>query len=181
SVPPNAPDTFHTFDQFDATNNFYGGQLGARAAFDNGRLYVNATGKVALGATVETVGIHGGTLTNALSSSGTLVAYPGAYFSQPTNIGTQSRSQFAVVPEVDLNFGVRVSPWASFIVGYSFLYVSSVARPGDQLDRVINPTQAPAITGIAPGSLVGMARPMQVMRDTDFWVQGLNFGLELRY
>ncbi len=174
SVAPNPPDFFHTFDRFNANNNFYGGQLGLRASYDNTRLFLNATGKVALGATVEQLSVNGGTFSSFGSA-------PGAYLAQPTNMGTMSQSQFAVVPELNLNFGVRLTPWASVVVGYSFLYVSSVARTGDQIDRVINPSQAPAITGNFAGSLSGPARPALNIRDTDFWAQGLNFGLQFRW
>ncbi len=177
NVAPNPPDFFHTFDRFNANNNFYGGQLGLRASYDNTRLFFNAAGKVALGSTVERVSVNGGTFTN----DGGFASAPGAYLAQPTNIGTQNHSQFAVVPEVNLNFGVRLSPWASIVVGYSFLYVSSVARPGDQIDRVINPAQAPAISGNFSGNFTGPARPVLNVQSTDFWAQGLNFGLEFRY
>ncbi len=173
-VPPGPVDLFHTFDRFNANNNFYGGQLGLRASYDNSRLFFNAAGKIALGATVENVFVNGGTFTSFGSA-------PGAYLTQPTNMGNFNQTQFAVVPEVNLNFGIHLSPWASIVVGYSFLYISSVARPGDQIDRVINPTQAPAITGTFPGSLTGPARPALTIHDTDFWAQGLNFGLELRW
>ncbi|MBI3862836.1 MAG: BBP7 family outer membrane beta-barrel protein [Planctomycetia bacterium] len=174
NVPPNLPDFFSTFDRFSAQNNFYGGQIGARATYENPYLFFNGTAKLAIGSTIENV-----TASGALFSSGG--SAPGAYLTQPTNLGSVSQSQFALVPGVDLNFGVRLSPWASVIVGYSFLYVSSVARPGDQIDRVINPSQAPGMTGVFPGSLSGPARPTLVVHDTDFWVQGLTFSLELRY
>jgi hypothetical protein len=177
SVAPNPPDFFHTFDRFNANNNFYGGQLGLRASYSNTRLYFSATGKLALGGTVEHLFVNGGTITNA----GGFATAPGAYLTQPTNMGTASLGQFAVVPEVNLNFGVRLNPWASIEVGYSFLYLSAVARPGDQIDRVINPTQAAAITGMFPGSLSGPARPALNIHSSDFWAQGLNFGFVLRY
>jgi flagellar motor protein MotB len=83
-------------------------------------------GKVALGSTIEQLSVNGGTFSSYGSA-------PGAYLAQPTNMGLFSRSQFAVVPELNLNFGVRLNPWTSIVVGYSFLYVSSVARPGDQI------------------------------------------------
>ena len=54
------------------------------------------------------------------------------------------------------------------------------ARPGQQIDRVINPTQAPAIDSSAAG-LTGPARPSLAVRDSDFWAQGVNFSLELRF
>lgn len=181
NVPPNVADVFRTFDEFDTRNNFYGGQIGARASFENNQIILNMTGKIAFGTMQERVIVNGATLTNSFSSDGSVLEFPGAYFSQPTNIGSRSVNQFAVIPEVNLNFGIKLSPWASVIVGYSFLYVSSVARPGDQIDRVINPTQAPAIGGIPGGALVGPARPALIVHDTDLWLQGLNLALELRF
>src|SRR5262249_52427039 len=77
--------------------------------------------------------------------------------------------------------GIRMTPWASFIVGYSFLYVSSVARPGDQIDPVINPNTSPAIGGNFSGIPSSPPHPALNIRDTDFWAQGLTFALEFRY
>jgi hypothetical protein len=177
-LPPVGPDMFHTFDRFTTNNNFYGGQFGARVRYDTPRLFMNAMGKLSLGGTVETVGVNGGTFTN---SGGGFSSGPGGYLTQASNIGSQTRGQFAVVPEVNLNFGVRMTPWASLVVGYSFLYISSVARPGDQIDRVINPNQSPAIGGNFSGIPSSPAHPVLNVRDTDFWAQGLNFSLDLRY
>lgn len=177
NVPPNVPFDFQTFDRINARNNFYGAQIGGRVSLENDRLFLNATGKLALGGTVESVGVNGGTFT----SDAWGYTFPGGYLAQPSNIGSQRHSHFAVAPEVGLNVGVRFTPWASLIMGYSFLYVSSVARPGDQIDRVINPTQSYAISGGKTGGLVGPARPELMIHDTDFWVQGLNFGLEFRF
>lgn len=177
NVFPNPPAFFHTYDSFDTNNNFYGAQLGGRATFNNGRLLFNATGKVAIGDMVERTSISGATLTNV---GGGYFWGPGSYLSQPTNIGSRSINRFAVIPEVNLNMGIQLTPWARFLMGYSFLYVSSVARPGDQIDRVINPTQAPAITG-NPAALVGPARPSASIHDSSFWAQGLNFGLEFHF
>ena len=174
-------DVFQTFDHFQTTNNFYGGQLGARASFENSRLFVNATGKVALGGTQEYVRVNGGTFTNDFNGVGPVVSYPGGYFAQQSNLGNQSSTMFSVVPEANLNVGIRLSPWATFVVGYTFIYVSSVARPGDQIDRVINPSQAVAINSNPASGLVGAARPALSVQNTDFWVQGVNFSLELRY
>ena len=177
NVDPNPPGFFHTFDQFNATNHFYGGQLGVRASYDRSRFFMNATSKLAMGSMFENVGVNGGTFTNI----GGYASAPGAYLSQPTSIGSSTRNQFAVVPELNLNVGFRLRPWASVIVGYSFLYLSSVARPGDQIDNVVNPSQASAISNQFPANLSGTARPDLTVHNTDFWAQGLNFALELRF
>jgi hypothetical protein len=44
---------------------------------------------------------------------------------------------------------------------------------------VVNVTQFPIQSGNGP--LMGAARPAFNFNETDFWAQGLNFGLELRY
>jgi hypothetical protein len=70
------------------------------------------------------------------------------------------------------------SHWKLY-AGYSFLWVSTVARAGDQIDPVVNVTQVRIKT--PPGPLVGPARPAFNFNGTDFWAQGLTFGLELKY
>ena len=177
NVPPNPPAFFQTYDEFTVANNFYGGQLGVRASYDAARFFFNTSGKLAIGSTFETVSVYGGTATNA----GGYATAPGAYLSQPSNLGTATRNQFAVVPEMNLNMGFRLRPWASLIVGYSFLYISSVARPGEQASHVINPSQSSAISNYFPANPSGPALPGLNIRNTDFWAQGLNFALEFRF
>jgi hypothetical protein len=63
-------------------------------------------------------------------------------------------------------------------VGYSFLYWSNVLRVGDQLDRTVDTSQVATSLTVLPTS---PPRPAVKFADTDLWVQGINFGLELRY
>ena len=179
---PNVGDPFsfyNTFDEFKTNNTFYGGQVGARASYDVSHLFfMNATTKLAFGEMFENVSINGGTFTNI---GGGFSSANGAYLTNPSNIGSMTRNQFAVIPELNLNFGIRLRPWASIIVGYSFLYISSVARPGEQIDRVINSANSPAIGSNFSGSVTNPARPSLSVTNTDFWAQGLNFALEIRF
>jgi Putative beta barrel porin-7 (BBP7) len=178
NVYPNPSAFFNTFDAFNTQSNFYGAQIGGRATYDNGLLFCNATGKLALGDSLQTVGINGATITNF---NGPYQTAAGGYLSQPSNIGSQTASRFAVIPELNMNFGVYLTPWAKLTFGYSFLFISSVARPGDQIDRVINPTQSSAISNNFPATLSGVARPGIPVQSSTFWAQGLNLGVEFRY
>jgi hypothetical protein len=45
----------------------------------------------------------------------------------------------------------------------------------------INPTQVPACTGVPSTTVIGAPRPAPLFNTTDFWAQGVNFGLELRF
>lgn len=176
-VPVTAGNRIVAADEFAARNRFFGGQLGARAEYHWGCVALNLLGKLGLGSNVELVEITGGTQVTPFvgrpqSSTGGLLALP-------TNIGRRERSQFTVVPELGAEVGYRVTNNVRLFVGYSFIYWSDVVRPADQVDRGINPTQVPG--GAVAPNLVGPARPAFAYRDTDFWAQGLNFGLLLRY
>jgi hypothetical protein len=164
-------------DQFGTDNHFYGGQLGVRAEWRRGRVWVNARGTVALGGTDQHVRINGAT---ALTRpNGTTDTLPGGLLALQSNIGNYRRDEFSVVPEIGLNVGYRVSGHLRAFVGYTFLYWTQVVRPGEQLDVSLNTTQIP--TSRTFGPLAGPARPAFLFKDSDFWAQGLNFGLEFRF
>jgi len=181
NVAPQPADVFQTKDEFDATNNFYGAQLGVRARYDRGPWFANSAVKFALGAMVQSVDIDGVLETNDFNDFGPVQRFAGGYFAQPTNIGRHSRSVFAVVPEVGLNIGYRITEWVSVFAGYTFLYTNSVVRPAQQIDRNINPTQNASFEGSPPTPLVGPAQPSFKFHDSDFWAQGLNVGLVARF
>jgi hypothetical protein len=178
---PGGPVTvFNTFDVFDATNDFYGVQLGARARYELGSFLIGAAAKVAMGVMHQDVEITGGLTTNQFTVP-TVVSFPGGYFAQPTNMGSQSRNRFAVVPEASLNVGYRLTSWLSVVAGYTFLYASNVVRPGEQIDRTVNPTQSPSFGGPIPTTLVGEARPRFKFEGSDFWAHGLSLGIALQF
>ena len=94
---------------------------------------------------------------------------------QSTNSGRFTRDMFSVVPEIGVNVGYQITDNLTAYVGYNFLYWTNVARPGDQIDRTIN------ISQLSGGNLAGPARPVFTPRATDFWAQGVNFGLAFRW
>jgi hypothetical protein len=164
-------------DQFEATNRFYGGQLGGRVTASAGRWFAGLTYRVAAGATRQVVDVAGVTRQAAAPPvpSGT---FPGAVFTQPTNLGRRTECEFAAVPELNLRAGCQVAGCVRAFVGYDVLYWSRVVRPGEQIDRVLNPSQSPVF---GTGSLTGPARPAALLNATDFVAQGFSAGLELRY
>jgi hypothetical protein len=50
-----------------------------------------------------------------------------------------------------------------------------------QVNRSINPSASASFTGRPPVPLVGPAEPGSRWKDGDFWAQGLNVGLEVRF
>jgi Putative beta barrel porin-7 (BBP7) len=179
--PPQDRDIWNTSDSFDTHNNFYGTQFGARARYDKDRWFAGGALKLAVGAMVQSVDVDGSLVTNDFSTTGATQSFAGGYFALPTNIGNHSRTVFAVVPEVQLNVGFRITPAASIFAGYSFLYASSVARPGNQINRNINTTQSVAYVGDPSASLKGSAQPAFNFNSSDFWAQGLNIGFSVAF
>ena len=51
-------------------------------------------------------------------------------------------------------------------------------RPGDQIDKV-DSRQIPLLSGFDP--TVRATRPAVRFNERDFWAQGINFGLEIRF
>jgi hypothetical protein len=165
------------FDNFSTKNQFYGGQLGLDGEYRWKNFFLGGTVKLAMGVMHERVTINGGTtfLVPGLAP----IAGTGGLLALPTNIGSRTSNQFAVVPEFNVRLGYNVTEHVRIFVGYNFLYASNVVRPGDQIDPVINRSQQP--TAFGPGTLVGAARPLPLFQHTNYWAQGVNFGLEIRY
>ncbi len=176
-VPGIGGNAFITDDQFDTANHFYGGQLGARAEVRRGKLFLTATAKVALGDNHETVVING---SSTITPAGRLpVTLPGGLLALPTNIGHYNHDSFAVVPEAGLTIGYQLGEHLRVYAGYTFLYWSDVARPGEQIDVGVNAARLPVVPPfVGP---VGAARPAFTFRETDFWAQGVHVGLEYRF
>jgi Putative beta barrel porin-7 (BBP7) len=184
-------------DQFQAHNDFFGGQLGARAAYTWGNFSLSACGEVALGNMNQTVNVSGATAasitrltTPTFAIPGTPFLFPigppvtthavqqsvGGLFAQTTNIGNHSRDVLAVVPEGTLKVGYDITPRIRVSLGYSIFYMNDVVRAGEQIDRGINP-------GLLayPPVLGSPARPAFQFNTTDFWAQGLDLGLAFRF
>ncbi len=178
NVPPQPSDVFLTEDLFEATNTFFGAQLGLRARGDWGAWFASGVAKVAIGAMVQTVDIEGTLITNDFNDFGTPITYPASgWFALPTNFGRRTRSVLAVVPEAGLNVGYWITPWMSVVAGYTFLYASDVVRAPQQLNRNINP----AAFAISPTVPAPPVEPAFRFKSSDFWAQGLNVGIALRF
>ncbi|MCI0639756.1 MAG: BBP7 family outer membrane beta-barrel protein [Gemmataceae bacterium] len=166
-----------TMDTFGTTNRFYGPQLGARFNWDGGYWGAGLTAKVALGVNQQKVNIFGESL--ALTNGVVVDSNPGGILSQNTNIGHYSRNEFTLAPEIGAHLYYDVTDWLRARVGYNLLYLTSVVRPGSQIDRNIDVQQVAIDPAFTPG--LAASRPRFVFRDSDFWAHGFNFGLEVRY
>jgi hypothetical protein len=165
-------------DHFGTRNDFYGGQIGTQAEVHIGKqLFVYLVGKVALGTNHQTIDNFGSTAQNLMGSP--LVTVPGGLLAVASNSGRFSQDVFCVIPEAGLNIGFQITKNVCASIGYTFIYLSDVIRPGDQIDRVINPGLVPFSPAF--GSVNGPPRPAVSFNSTDFWAYGVSAGLSIRY
>jgi len=171
-------------DSFQVRNDFYGAMFGLITEWQRGRWNLSLSTRVSLGSTHEKVEIAG---SQTLFVPGAApVTVSGGLLARPSNIGTYTSNSFAVVPEVGFNVGYQVTPHWRVFAGYSFLYWSDMVRVGDQIDRTVNlgglPLSIqPGQTSIFTGQVIPAGdpnRPAPILKETDFWAQGINVGFQ---
>lgn len=172
--PPDVAGTqFDINDRFRSQNDFHGGELGLVAQFYRGPWSFEFLAKMGIGNHNQVVQISGNTLVSRPGADP--YNHQGGLLALPTNIGHYTRDQFVVIPEFGIELGYQIDcRWRAY-VGYNVLYWANVLRASEQVDFSVNPTQ------FSGGELVGEARPAFSFHDSDFWAQGLNFGLECRF
>jgi hypothetical protein len=160
---------FRLHDQFRTFNQFNGFDMGISYERCRGPWSIDLLAKLALGNTRQRVEIDGATVIN------TDPAEVGGLLTQTSNINVYRRDQFTILPELGARVGYQLTHNLKLKLGYTLIFWSNVARPGEQIDLGVNPELIPRSIGNNP------ARPEFVFRDTDYWVQGITFGGEFQW
>jgi hypothetical protein len=174
----NPPFKITSNESFHSTNQFYGSQIGFDAHSRYGCFDFEFMGKFAAGWVHQEVTIAGVATTQ--SGNGPVDVFPNEsiLYVQRTNAGTYSRDRFAVVPEILFKLGYQISQNVRASVGYNLLTVSSVERSGAAIDPAVNPSLT---RFIQPRQNSNVPQPVFLFGGTDFWAQGLTFGLTVTY
>lgn len=165
-------------DAISTTNHFAGLNLGTRMQWNRGRWNMSVNGKVGLGVVSQRVTIRGETVVNASAFGLGNFVFPGGVFAQASNTGTFSRERFGILPEANFKLAYTITPHLHVSVGYDALFLNSVLRPGNQIDRNVNVNQSILFGN---GSVGNPARPSVSMNDSSLWMHGISFGLGLTY
>ena len=170
------PATIGVLDQFSTLNQFYGGQVGFNTSIRRNRWYLDMTAKVALGVMHQNVDIVG---QSSLSTGNVTSRIPAGLFANSTNTGHYDNDEFGVIPEFSGKIGYTWRSWLSTTVGYNVIYINRVVRPGN----IFNPVVDPVLVPTSPSYGVGVATPVpqHVLNQSDFFLQGVTFGLNIRY
>ena len=70
------------------------------------------------------------------------------------------------------------------MLGYDVIYISDVARPGDQIDPGVNVYRSGVVQGASPpvtAPATDPGRPAYTAAQSTFWAQGLTIGVELHF
>jgi hypothetical protein len=157
-----------------ASNRFYGGQVGAQYEFRLGPVFLQATGKVALGVVDVNPNLTAFTLTSTPTTGVTLIPNQGLYVS-PSTAGRSHRTKFAVSPEANFRLGFDFNDWVRLSAGYTFIGLTETVRAGDLINRNVNPLtntiQVPIQTLV----------PHASMPSSTFWAQGLDVSLRFSF
>jgi hypothetical protein len=175
-VPPTIPVT--TSDKFDTENTLYGAQLGARLHFQSGDLGVDLMGKAGIGVMQELVDIQGFTALGGPNNQ-FLARTPGGVYALLSNMGPHVQNRFGIAPQGNFDLTYNLTPNITLRAGYTFLYLNTVARPGNQINPKINPGLVP--TDLTYGTPGGPAQPSFQFNTSSFWAQGINVGVEVQY
>ncbi len=167
------PTQIALYDSFAAENTFHGANLGLVAEVRRWALSLELLMQLALGHSSSKVTIDGQTTTTA---GGVPVVSDGGLLALTTNSGSYTQNELAAIPELGVTVGCNITERLRATVGYTFIYWSRVARPGEQIDRNLNPTYFPN-----NGPAAGAPQPEFDFVTSDMWIQGVNFGLDYRY
>jgi hypothetical protein len=169
-LPVGTGSTFFISDNFSTLNQYVGGQLGVAFRY---RLDCNLTfdiaGKCAVGPNFEMLRISG--FSTVTDQFGNVFSGNEGLYAQPSNSGQRRHSVIAVMPEGSLGFGWEPFSWLKLQVGYSFMYLTKVIRPGETIDRVVN------IQPVGATEQFGPADPVARFNQVGFWVHFVNFGV----
>lgn len=173
---PLDPTFVDIYDEFACRNQFFGGQAGFEMELRHRRFFCDITGKIALGNQHEELLVRGFTNTQV---GGITTIVPYGMLALAGNTGIFNTNEFAYVPEATVKLGYQWTQRLSTYVGYNMLYISRLMRPGDQIDPVVNPVFLPVSQFY--GGDFGPVRPINSFNKSDFWTQGVTFGMSLRF
>lgn len=173
-----SPASVQVTDRFTATNRFNGATFGFQHEMRYGMFTLSTTAKIGIGNMHQTLEIQGAT---AFANPNTSIAGSsyGGLFANSSNIGKFNNDEIAWIPEVSMNLGINLTRRLSMFMGYNFMYISRVARPGAQMSPIVDASTVP----LSPtyGATGQVPAPRVLFVQDDFWLQGVNFGFSFKY
>jgi hypothetical protein len=161
-------------DAFRTRNEFHGGQIGNELSLRRGRWTASSLTKVHLGTMAQRVSATGRSVTQIPGLPPTVTQdVNDGLFARGDARQTRSQDLFTFAPEMNLKLGYQFRDHVNFHVGYSFIYWSSVALAGEQMDRNLFIDNANLVDA-GPGRYTAI-------NSDGYWVQGIDLGMTLEF
>ena len=182
SLRIDAPSTFPDGDVISVSdsvrtrNAFYGAQVGFNGrigGYEHG-LGLELSAKGAVGGVAQRAELVG---SNTFIDAGVVDTEAGGLYARGSNAGIFTRTQTAYLQDLDVKFTYNFTSWAQVSFGYSLIYLSSVIRPGNAIDPVVNDN----IRFVAAPTPSNLDRPAFSWRAEELVVQGMTFGFRVQY
>ncbi len=165
-------------DLFGTDNQFFGGQIGFSSKYYGDLGTIDFRFKLAIGDDHESLNTRGSQLRTF--PNGVSVPSVGGVLVQRSNLGYFTHDQFIVVPEASVNWILALTKNIDINLGYTLLFMSHALRPGNNIDRSVDPSQLPNFTG-ARGAPVDLTRPGVPFLQTNYYAHGLSAGITFRW
>lgn len=166
--------SFSVMDSFACRNEFHGGHFGLRSEYRCGCWALEFLAKFGFGNMRQAVLIDGST-TVVDMIGGTVTRDSGLLAQASTNGGRHVRNAFSFMEDVGVKLTYSPTERLELSFGYSFMFWSGVARPGDHIDLGVD---ARLLTGMPPADAT---RPAFVFDPTCYYIHGMNVGAEYRF
>jgi hypothetical protein len=164
-------------DKFSTQNSFNGADVAFRGQARCGMFSLTTVGRVAVGNMHEVLRVRG--VTSFVNNDAGQQGYAfGGLYANSANIGNFTHDKFTVIPELNVSLGMNITRSLSLFVGYNFIYIDNVARPGKQLNPVINPATIPFSATYGNATFTPAHATLV---QSDFWYHAVSFGFQLRY
>ncbi|MEM7314545.1 MAG: BBP7 family outer membrane beta-barrel protein, partial [Planctomycetota bacterium] len=159
-------------DSVQTENSFHGVEVGAIWMYQNDRWLWEVGSRLAFGEVQRTLRRDGSTRITVPGSLDETRA--GGFLVRPEDIGTFTESDYALLPQIRLGLGYCIGQNWRATVGYNFMHLNSIFRPGANM------------TSVFDGSTLGHDPTIGVVSDAtritqSVWLHGISFGLSYNF
>ena len=159
-------------DMIETKNDFHGVEFGAIWMYQRKRWLLEVTSLLAIGEIHRTVARNGSTRITVPGAIDETRA--GGFLVRPEDIGTISDRDYAVLPQARVNVGYCIGNNWRATIGYNFMSLSSLFRPGAYMNNVFDGST------LAHEPQVGAVADSTRFKES-VWLHGLSFGLAYQF
>lgn len=156
--------TLEVSDHFDVENEFHGGHFGFSGYYAEGRWTLDGLMKWGFGNVSRRADLRGQTRIDGVASPG------GGLLVRDSNAGRLTDNTFGWVPEFNINLGYHWRPGVNGFIGYSVIGLTDALQPWRAIDSDLRTDLDDPPT-----------EPQRNLSFGNYWVQGINFGVQWHY